>query len=296
MRGRKNNKIRRHHQNDHFRWVSSLSSLPFDFCISTEYTASSACLLTSMKVVSNLARSCFLRSPSFSTKRYCHQQRLHPGSSLLQTRAHHHHRHKLLTPTLTTTTKTTTSAPQRYFTSSTPTAMSHCPNPYEFLPPAPTFTVTSNEIKDGGTMPLPQLSKAFGVEGGEDCAPSLEWSGFPPETKSFVVTCFDPDAPTVSGFWHWIAYDIPSSTTSLPVGGILPNGAKSIKNDAGFKGFCGAAPPPGHKEHRYIFCVSAMGIDSLPIDEETTSPAVCNFNMFGAGVLGRAFLTVTYGR
>jgi len=169
------------------------------------------------------------------------------------------------------------------------------PNPYDFLPPAPTFEVKSSDIEDGGKMPLPQLSKAFGVDGGEDESPALEWSGFPDDTKSFVVTCYDPDAPTVSGFWHWIVYDIPVSVTSLPTGGALPEGAKTLKNDAGFPGYVGCAPPPGHGDHRYIFCVSALGVENLPIDENT-SPAVCGFNMFGAGVKGRAFLTGIFGR
>lgn len=74
-------------------------------------------------------------------------------------------------------------------------------NTYESLPKAPTFELSSTDISDGGTMPPPQLSKAFGVEGGEDQSPSLSWKGFPESTKSFVVTCYDPDAPTVSGFW-----------------------------------------------------------------------------------------------
>jgi Raf kinase inhibitor-like YbhB/YbcL family protein len=179
--------------------------------------------------------------------------------------------------------------------------MPGAPNPYDFLPEAPIFEVTSTDIEEGGTMPPPQLSKVFGVEGGEDCSPSLSWKGFPSDTtKSFVVTCYDPDAPTVSGCWHWVVYDIPASVTSLPsgvvgVGTILPEGAKVLKNDAGFAGFCGAGPPPGHGEHRYIFCVSAMGVEHLPIDKQT-SPAVCNFNMFGVGVLARAFLTANYGR
>jgi Raf kinase inhibitor-like YbhB/YbcL family protein len=174
--------------------------------------------------------------------------------------------------------------------------MAQCPNPYDFLPSAPAFELKSGDIEDGGTMPAPQLSKAWGVPGGEDLAPSLDWSGFPPETKSFVVTCFDPDAPTVSGFWHWIVYDIPASVTSLPTGGKMPKGAKSLKNDAGFSGFCGAAPPPGHGDHRYIFCVSALPVETLPIEEDKTSPTVCNFNMFGAGVLARGFLTAKFGR
>mmetsp|Transcript_27268 Transcript_27268/g.31116 ORF Transcript_27268/g.31116 Transcript_27268/m.31116 type:complete len:175 (+) Transcript_27268:66-590(+) len=174
--------------------------------------------------------------------------------------------------------------------------MSGAPNPYDFLPAAPTFALASSDIKEGETMPSRQLSKAFGVEGGEDEAPALEWSGFPKDTtKSFVVTCYDPDAPTVSGFWHWVVYDIPATVTSLPTGGALPEGAKTLKNDAGFSGFCGAAAPPGHGKHRYIFCVSALPVETLPIDENT-SPSVCGFNMFVKGVLARAFLTSTYGR
>lgn len=90
-------------------------------------------------------------------------------------------------------------------------------------------------------------------------------------------------------------YDIPATVTSLPTGAKPPAGAKVLKNDAGFAGYCGAAPPPGHGCHRYIFCVSALPVENLPIDENT-SPAVCNFHMFGVGILGRAFLTATYGR
>ncbi|GAX25228.1 uncharacterized protein FisN_5Lu322 [Fistulifera solaris] len=174
-------------------------------------------------------------------------------------------------------------------------------NTYDSLPSAASFTVTSTDIADGATMPGPQLSKAFGVEGGEDLSPSLTWEGAPEGTKSFVVTCYDPDAPTVSGFWHWVMYDIPAHVTSLQTGAgnadgsNLPEGAKMLKNDAGFSGFVGSAPPPGHGAHRYIFCVSALPVENLPIDENA-SPSVCNFYMFGAGVLGRAFLTTTFGR
>ena len=177
-------------------------------------------------------------------------------------------------------------------------------NTYDSLPPSASFSVTSTDITNGGVMPPPQLSKAFGVEGGEDVSPSLSWSGFSPETKSFAVTCYDPDAPTVSGFWHWVVYDIPASVTQLDTGAVtqgrsdlLPEGAKTIKNDAGFAGFLGAAPPPGHGSHRYIFCVTALPVEHLPIDDATTTSAsVCHFNMFGVGVLGRAFLAATFGR
>lgn len=174
-------------------------------------------------------------------------------------------------------------------------------NTYDSLSDVPLFQLTSGDIEEGGVMPPPQLSKAFGVEGGEDVSPSLSWSGFPDDTKSFVVTCYDPDAPTVSGFWHWTVYDVPANITSLVTdagntsGTLLPEGAKMLKNDAGFAGFCGAAPPPGHGKHRYIFCVSALPVEQLPIDEQTSN-AVCHFNMFGVGVLARAFLTAYFER
>lgn len=168
-------------------------------------------------------------------------------------------------------------------------------NTYDSLPEVPEFKLVSSDIENGETLKPPHLSKAFGVPGGEDLAPALEWSGFPETTKSFVVTCYDPDAPTVSGFWHWVAYDLPASCTSLPSGGALPEGAKSLKNDAGLTGFLGAAPPPGHGEHRYIFCVTALPVEKLGIDE-STSPAVCHFYMYGAKPLARAFLTAKFGR
>jgi Raf kinase inhibitor-like YbhB/YbcL family protein len=175
-------------------------------------------------------------------------------------------------------------------------------NTYDSLPVAPTFTVTSDDITDGGTMPPSQCSKLFGVDGGEDISPHLQWNGFASDTKSFVVSCYDPDAPTVSGFWHWILYDIPVSITELPTdaGNVdrnkLPVGVKMLRNDAGIASYLGAAPPEGHGNHRYIFCVAALPVESLPIDENSTSPSVCHFNIFGTGVLGRAFLTATFGR
>jgi Raf kinase inhibitor-like YbhB/YbcL family protein len=159
----------------------------------------------------------------------------------------------------------------------------------------------SETVNDGAYLAEAQRSGAFGVPGGEDVSPQLSWSGAPAGTKSYVVTCYDPDAPTVSGFWHWAMYDIPSDVLSLALdagakgGGNMPPGAKMLKNDAGFPGFLGAAPPEGHGDHRYMFVVSALGVDTLPIDA-ATSPSVMSFNMFGAGVLARARITAIYGR
>lgn len=165
--------------------------------------------------------------------------------------------------------------------------------PYADLPDLPIFTLTSTDLTDGGTLPRAQVSGIMGCDG-EDTSPALAWSGFPEGTKSFVVTCFDPDAPTPSGFWHWAVSNIPASITELATGAAenLPAGATAHSNDAGTKAFIGAAPPAGHGPHRYIFCVTAVDVEKLDVDENT-SPAVLNFNLFFHGI-GRAFLTATH--
>ncbi|WP_158879446.1 YbhB/YbcL family Raf kinase inhibitor-like protein [Amycolatopsis anabasis] len=171
------------------------------------------------------------------------------------------------------------------------------PNPYDFLPAVPSFTVRSNDVADGETLATPHLSGIFGA-GGEDRSPHLAWAGFPAETKSFAVTCFDPDAPTASGFWHWAVFNIPVSVTELTSGAGdasgsgLPEGAITLKNDGGVKQFLGAAPPPGHGPHRYFFAVHAVDVERLEVDENAT-PAFLGFNLFGHS-LGRAILTPVY--
>lgn len=89
-------------------------------------------------------------------------------------------------------------------------------SPFYNLPELPTFTLTSTDIVNGAELPAAQASGAMGVPGGEDRSPQLSWSGFPEETKAFAVTCYDPDAPTGSGFWHWTVTDLDASVTSLP--------------------------------------------------------------------------------
>lgn len=175
--------------------------------------------------------------------------------------------------------------------------MPQSPNPYEFLPSLPGFTLRSNDIAEGETLSTPQLSGLFGA-GGEDRSPHLAWEGFPAETRSFAVTCYDPDAPTLSGFWHWAVFNIPVSVTELASGAGdasgsgLPDGAISLNNDGGVKQFLGAAPPAGHGPHRYYFAVHAVDVPKLDVSENAT-PAFLGFNLFSHGI-ARAVLTGIY--
>lgn len=172
------------------------------------------------------------------------------------------------------------------------------PNPYDALPELPALTVTSETFSDGDTMATAQLSGAMGIDGGEDLSPQLSWEPGPEGTGSYVVTCFDPDAPTASGFWHWAVANIPADVTSLPLGagtadaGLLPVGAVTLRNDASFHGYVGMAPPQGHGPHRYIFAVHAISEATLPVDE-TSSCAFLGFNMFFKAI-ARGQLTGIY--
>jgi Raf kinase inhibitor-like YbhB/YbcL family protein len=170
-------------------------------------------------------------------------------------------------------------------------------DPFERLPEVPSFTVTSADVEQGGRFAPAQHSGMMGVPGGEDRSPQLSWSGAPEGTRGFAVTMYDPDAPTMSGFWHWAVTDIPATTTSLPSGagaagsGLLPDAAVQLPNDARAPQYIGAAPPAGHGEHRYFVTVHALDTDHIEIPADGT-PAYLGFLIAGH-ILGRATLVAT---
>jgi Raf kinase inhibitor-like YbhB/YbcL family protein len=165
------------------------------------------------------------------------------------------------------------------------------PDPYTLLPQVPSFTVTSADVSAGRPLKNDQVA-AIG-----NTSPQLSWSDVPEGTQSFTVTCFDPDAPTPSGFWHWVLVDLPADVTSLDTGagaeGAFPPGSAFMcRNDGGSKAFMGAAPPEGDQVHRYYFVVHAVRDASLGVDSDA-SPAVVSFNL-AFKTLGRAIIHGTY--
>jgi Raf kinase inhibitor-like YbhB/YbcL family protein len=172
------------------------------------------------------------------------------------------------------------------------------PMPYEHTPKVPSFVVTSDDVAEGQPLAPAHLYDGFGLPG-HNVSPQLRWSGYPPQTRSFGVTCFDPDAPTGSGFWHWVLFDIPGHVTELPRGAAtpdalaLPVGAQHARNDLGVRAYCGAAPPKGDEPHRYVFAVHALDCATLDLDADV-SAAVVGYNTT-QHVLARAQLTPVFG-
>jgi Raf kinase inhibitor-like YbhB/YbcL family protein len=161
------------------------------------------------------------------------------------------------------------------------------------------FTLESAEVKPGATIAEAQVFKGFGCTGG-NVSPSLAWKNAPPGAKSFAITVYDPDAPTGSGWWHWLMFNIPASVTSLPAGagdpaaGKTPPGAVQSKTDFGAPGYGGPCPPQGNKPHRYIFTVYALKVDKIDADANA-SGALVGY-MLNANKLGQASFTAKYGR
>lgn len=161
------------------------------------------------------------------------------------------------------------------------------------------FKLYSPIIEDGATLENAQVANVFGCSG-DNLSPELRWENAPEGTKSFALTVYDPDAPTGSGFWHWMVINIPVSESGLApdAGNIsvnkLPAGARQLRSDYGFYGFGGACPPEGDKPHRYQFTVFALNTDKLDLPEDVTT-AVGGF-MINAHTIEKAEFTAYFGR
>jgi Raf kinase inhibitor-like YbhB/YbcL family protein len=161
------------------------------------------------------------------------------------------------------------------------------------------FNLTSPEIAPGATIQNEQVYRGFGCNG-TNISPELRWSGARSETKSFALTVYDPDAPTGSGWWHWVIVNIPPTATFLPRNagdpkmGLAPPGAIQIRTDFGTAGYGGPCPPQGDKPHRNVFTIFALDTDKLPVDE-SASAALVGFNLHDH-TLAKATLTGFYGR
>jgi Raf kinase inhibitor-like YbhB/YbcL family protein len=160
------------------------------------------------------------------------------------------------------------------------------------------LTLTSSEFTEGGTIANAQVYSGFGCTGG-NVSPALTWQGAPPGTKSFALLVHDPDAPTGSGWWHWVVYNIPANTSSLPTGAgdvkknLMPAGAIQGRTDFGTPGYGGPCPPPG-KPHHYHFRLYALKVPKLDLPADATAAFIA-FNVH-AQSLGDAELTGLYGR
>ena len=167
------------------------------------------------------------------------------------------------------------------------------------LAAAAELRLASPELTPGGRFETRHVYNGFGCSGG-NVSPALSWSGAPAGTKSFALTVYDPDAPTGSGWWHWVMFDIPPTTTALPAGAGDPAGAKVPKGavqtatDFGKPGFGGPCPPQGDKPHRYVFTVYALKVDKLGADPAATA-AMVGF-MLNANAIDKTSFTVYYGR
>lgn len=162
---------------------------------------------------------------------------------------------------------------------------------------AQTFTLKSKDL--GGQATEKQVFNGFGCSGA-NISPQLSWENPPEGTKSFAVTMYDPDAPTGSGWWHWLMFDIPATTRELPTNAgdvrqnLAPKGAIQSVTDFGTRGYGGPCPPPGHGRHQYIITVYALKVEKLGLDSSAT-PALVGYNL-NAHAIQKASIVMYYGR
>ncbi len=164
---------------------------------------------------------------------------------------------------------------------------------------AQALTLTSPGLADGATLPAAQVFNGFGCSG-DNQSPALRWSGLPKGTQSLAITLYDPDAPTGSGWWHWVVYNLPPTSDGLAAGAGsgdgkgLPAGAVQGRTDYGVAAFGGACPPAGAKAHRYQLTLYALDVAQLPVPAEASAAMVGFF--LNAHALDKASLTWHYGR
>lgn len=163
---------------------------------------------------------------------------------------------------------------------------------------AASFTLESEQIKNGSTLPESMVYQGFGCDG-DNISPQLSWKNPPAGTKSYAITVYDPDAPTGTGWWHWTVFNIPNEVNSLPTNAsasedLLPANSVQGYTDFGSSEYGGACPPVGDEPHRYIFTVYALDVESLPADESTTG-AKLTF-LIKDRVLAQANITAKFDR
>jgi Raf kinase inhibitor-like YbhB/YbcL family protein len=162
-----------------------------------------------------------------------------------------------------------------------------------------TFTLTSTEVAAGAKIPQAHVFGGMGCTG-TNTSPSLAWKGAPAATKGYALTVYDPDAPTGSGWWHWVVYNIPANAKGIAAGAgdpkknLLPAGSAQGNTDFGAPGYGGPCPPVGDKPHRYVFTLYALDVDKLDIPPGATA-AYVGFNVH-AHMIGKATFTAMYGR
>lgn len=151
----------------------------------------------------------------------------------------------------------------------------------------------------GDRLPHAQVNDAFGCTGGNR-SPALKWVRIPKGTRSLALTVFDQDAPTGSGWWHWVVYDIPAGTDALAGGAgtevatDLPHGSKQARNDFGQRAYGGACPPKGDKPHRYVVTLYALDVPTLNAPEDA-SPAMIGY-LIHQHRLAQSSVTAVYAR
>lgn len=160
-----------------------------------------------------------------------------------------------------------------------------------------TFTLKSKDL--GGQATMKQVFKGFGCEG-ENRSPQLYWEHAPKGTKSFAITIHDESAPTGSGWWHWLVFNLPANTTELVSNAgdiskkLMPEAAVQSKTDYGSYGYGGPCPPVGHGIHKYTITIYALDVEKLDLNRDTNA-AIVGFNIH-SHTIEKASLVFYYNR